>query len=409
MLLSLFINDFEGGNNVEETADSRRLPTFFVLLYILTAGIGAVYNTFLPVYLNDIGFSNTMIGTLLAIGPLMILIAQPFWGTAGDRTGSVNRILRWILGGTALVVALYPLTQNYYVIMAMVCTFAFFNSPMFAMQDVLTLQAIEKTNIRYGTVRLGSTIGFAVMSILAGLVARWDLRALFPLAGLLGLLAFLTTYRLPTVVGHQSRDNRVSPLKLLKNRELVILTVFCFFTMLSFGYYGSFFSIYFFELGGNSGQLGIFWFISAIVEVPFLLLADRIIKKLGIHKTLLLAGVVMGVRWLLLFFVQGVAGAMLTSVLHSYSFIVVVYTMATYINKKVPLQLKSSGQNLYGLFGMGIPRILASFLGGMANDWIGIRPVFLICALINLLGIVVLGLMVVQQRRNAQMAVVNGS
>ncbi|MGI6333346.1 MAG: MFS transporter [Saccharofermentanales bacterium] len=384
---------------VEPTSMRCRLPVWFFLLYALTAGSGAVYNTFMPVHLSNIGFSGTQIGFLLALGPLMILVSQPFWGTAGDRSRSVNRVFRWILGGSALTVAIIPLTQNYYLLLVIVCAYAFFNSPAFAIQDTLTLQAIEKTDIRYGTVRIGSTTGFAVTSIVAGLIAKWDLRALFPLAGLLALLSFLLTYRLPTITGHQTRENRMSPAVLLKNRELILLTAFCFLCMLSMGYYNSFFSIYFVELGGDSSQLGVFWFISALVEIPFLLLAERIIKRFGIHRTLLVSGIVMCIRWLLLFFVQGVFGAMLTGILHGYSFIVLVYSMATYINRHVPPELKSTGQNLQGLFGIGIPKILASFFGGMANDWIGIRPVFLICALINIFAIAVIGVAIFRHRK----------
>ncbi len=175
---------------IESTSTRRHLPILFFLLYALTAGSGAVYNTFMPVHLSNIGFSGTQIGFLLALGPLMILVSQPFWGTTGDRSRSVNRVFRWILGGSALTVAIIPLTQNYYILLVIACAYAFFNSPAFAIQDTLTLQAIEKTNIRYGTVRIGSTTGFAVTSIVAGLIAKWDLRALFPLAGLLALLSF---------------------------------------------------------------------------------------------------------------------------------------------------------------------------------------------------------------------------
>ncbi len=220
-----------------------------------------------------------------------------------------------------------------------------------------------------------------------------------PLGRSFGASFLLLTYRLPTITGHQTRENRVSPAVLLKNCELILLTAFCFLCMLSFGYYSSFFSIYFVELGGDSSQLGVFWFISALVEIPFLLLAERIIKRFGIHKTLLVSGIVMCIRWLLLFFVQGVVGAMLTSIFHGYSFIVLVYSMATYINRHVPPELKSTGQNLQGLFGIGIPRILASLLGGMAKDWIGIRPVFLICALINLFAIALIGVAIFRHRK----------
>lgn len=361
------------------------------MLYVFTAGIGAVFNTFIPVYFKSIGLSNTLIGTLMATSPLMILVSQPFWGTAGDRTRSVNRLFRYILGGSAVAVACIPLTKDFIPLMVIVCVYGFFSSTMFTTQDVLTLQAIENTPIRYGTVRLGSTVGFAVVSILAGLAVKWNVNMVFPLTAGFALLSILVTFKLPKVSGHQTKNNRVSPAVLLKNRELVILTVLSFFVMLTFGYYSSFFSIYFGELGGDSGLLGIYWFISAIVEVPFLLFADRIVKKIGVRGALILSAVVMGLRWLLLFILNDVYSVMATSVLHGLSFIIIIYCMATFINREVPPELKSSGQSFYMVIGGGLPRIIASVLGGVINDQIGIRPVFLICAIINLLTVVVIG------------------
>jgi len=380
-----------GGISLEQIKKKSSLPVYLFMIYALTAGVGAVYNTFIPVYFRQIGFSGAMIGTLMATSPLLILISQPFWGTYGDRTSSINRLFRMILGGTAIVVACYPLTRNFYVLLVMLCVFSFFNSAMFTMQDVLVLQAIENTPHRYGTARMGSTIGFAVISIAAGFLVQWNIYMIFPLTAGFAVLSLLLTFKVPNVAGHQSRGNRVSPFVLFKNRELVILTVLCFFLVFTLGYYGIFFSIYFVELGGDNGLLGIYWFISAIVEIPFLLLADRIVRKLGVRSTLILAGLVMGIRWLLLFLLQNVFAVMATSVLHGFSFIVIIYCMATYINREMPPELKSSGQSFFALFGGGIPRIAASLLGGVLNDAIGIRPVFLICALINLVTVIVIG------------------
>lgn len=367
------------------------LSVWLFLLYACTAGVGAVYNTYIPVYFKEIGFSGAMIGTLMATGPLMILIAQPFWGMWGDRTRSVNWLLRLMLIGTTVLVACYPFTRNYTVLLFMLCVFSFFNSPLFMMQDVMTLQAIENTTARYGTARMGSTLGFAAMSALAGVIVNRNTLLMFPLTAGFAVLSIVLSLKVPNVRGHQTRQNRVSPLVLFKHRELLILTAVSFFAMISLGYYSSFFSIFFGEVGGDKSELGIYWFISAIAEVPFLLLAERIVRRLTVRYALLLATLVMGVRWLLLFLLTNKYAIMATSVMHGFSFIVIIYCMAVFINKEMPPELKSSGQSFFALFGAGIPRITASVVGGFANDLFGIRPIFLICALLNILIVVVIG------------------
>jgi PPP family 3-phenylpropionic acid transporter len=372
------------------SSGTARFPINFILLYVVSSGVTASYNAFFPVYLNQIGFSKTMIGTLMAIAPLMLLVSQPVWGMAGDRSRSINRLFCLIMGGTGLAALGYLLSSNFYYLFIMIAIFSFFNSPMLAFLDVLTLRSIEHTNWKYSNIRLSMSIGFACFSVLAGFVAKWNITMIFPLIALYAGTAVLVTLMIPNVEGYQKPHNRVSPLALLKNRELSVLMIFSFILMMTLGFFYSFFPVYFREIGADSDLLGIYWFISAIVEVPFLLTANWITGKLGIRGTLILSAAIMGVRWLVLFLTADVTIVMLTSVMHGFSFIVMAYCMVTYISH-VPKELKSSGQSFYYIFGSGIPRMIASMAGGLASDQFGIRPVFLICSIINFCLVLFMG------------------
>lgn len=368
---------------------TERFPVYFFLLYFLTAAFNAVYGTYLPVYLDGLGFTSTAIGSLLAVSPFVRLFAQPIWGVAGDRTKSTNRLYRWVLVGSGVVVLFYPLTISYALMFVIVIVFTFFNTPLFMMQDVIALQAIEPTRFKYGTIRMGATIGFSIWVLVAGWVADRNITYIFPLSALIAGLAFLVSYRLPAVRGHQTPGNHVSPLLLLKNRPLILLVAFCFFLMLGIGYYFIFFSIYYQNLGADNAMIGLSFMIAAVVEIPFLLFAERIIGRLGIKRTLLLAGFVMGVRWLLLGLFTDLTGILVANVLHGFTLIVIFYCMAVFINREVPKELKSSGQSFFGIFGVSIPQMLAGVLGGLANDAFGMQTVFLVIGLFTLVSVVV--------------------
>jgi PPP family 3-phenylpropionic acid transporter len=223
--------------------------------------------------------------------------------------------------------------------------------------------------------------------LVAGRVADWNIRYLFPLSAAIAVLAILVTYRLPPVRGHQTPGNHVSPLLLLKNRPLVLLVSFCFFLMLGIGYYFTFFSIHYQNLGADNELIGLSFMIAAGVEIPFLLFAERIIGRLGIKRTLLLSGLAMGLRWLLLGVFTDLTGILVANVLHGFTLIVVFYCMAVFINREVPKELKSSGQTFFGIFGVSIPQILASVLGGVANDAFGMQRVFLAIGLFTLASV----------------------
>lgn len=365
------------------TALPRHLMDFIVLYALFYAG-NAVYGTFLPVYLDQAGFTQTAIGSLLALGPLIAILAQPLWGLAGDRAQSKNNVLLVLILGSALSVLLYRFSVQYAYLAAVMTVFTFFQTSIAPMSDAITLEYLDQTRIKFSTIRMAGTLGFAFMSIFAGMYAQRDISTIFILYCAISLLMLLAAWRLPKVKGHQSQGRKMSLLALLYNRPLLVLLGYATLLMTTLSFFYAFFAIYFRQMGGNSRMLGWAMFIAAICEVPFLFFAHRIIKRLGPKGTLIGAGLVMALRWLLLSFVTNPYWVLPLQALHGLSFIVISYTMVTYINDHVPLELKASGQTFFGLVGMGISRIVASLLGGALSDLLGIRQVFFYNALLLL-------------------------
>jgi PPP family 3-phenylpropionic acid transporter len=183
---------------------------------------------------------------------------------------------------------------------------------------------------------------------------------------------------LPRVKGHQSKSNRVPVWELLKNRELVLLMGLNLVVQITLGFYYSFFSKYYTsDLGASNALLGWGMFLSSISEVPFLLFADRILKKIGVEYTLTSSSLFMALRWLLLHSITNIYVLLFVQVLHGVNFIVFSFSLATYINNKFPKELKASGQAMNGLINLGLSRILGSMLGGVLSDAFGIKNMFL--------------------------------
>lgn len=369
----------------------KRFPVYFLVMFAFTAATSAVYNSFIPIYLKGIGFSDTLIGTLLALGPFVAILAQPFWGIAGDRTKSKNTVFRWILGGSAAAVLLYPVSNNFYYLFIIISIFTFFNASMYPIQDSITLEGIENTGWKYGNIRMGGTVGFSLFSILTGLLAKWNINIIFPLFAVVAVVSFIASYKIPQVKGHQSGGIKVSPLKLLKNKQLVLITCFMFFIFLTLGYYNSFFTLFFRQQGADNFLVGITMFLSSIIELPFLIFANKILEKLGVKLSLILAALIMAVRWMLFFFISNIYLILAVNLLHGFSFIVCAYCMTIFINKEVPKELRASGQTFYGLITGNVSRIIGSILGGFASDLFGMEHVFLYNSIINVIAVIVFG------------------
>ena len=359
----------------------------FLLFYIFFYAGNAV-QTFVPVYLNSIKLSQTTIGVLLAIGPFVALFAQPLWGIACDRAKTKNTILKILLLGGSCTFILYPLSRSYYYIFMIMFLFTLFYTSIAAISDTITLEYLESTSWSFGKIRMGGTFGYAIMSLVAGVIVKHNIKYTFILYPVIILIAFLIVFNFPEISGYQSKHKKISILKLFENRKLVTLMIFVTILHITLGFYYSFFAIYFKQLGGDSRLLGLSMFISAICELPFLLFADKIIKKLGIIQTLAISGFVMGIRWLLLYIITNIYIVTFVNVLHGFSFIVLTYCMAVYINNEVPKELKASGQALNGLMCIGLSRVIGSIFGGYLSDVFGIRPVFLFTSIVNFVVVI---------------------
>src|SRR5690349_24975547 len=73
--------------------------TLFWFVYFGSLGI---FFPYFSLYLREnAGLTGTEVGVILAISPLVGMVAQPFWGQLADRTGKRGRLLVLLTLGTA--------------------------------------------------------------------------------------------------------------------------------------------------------------------------------------------------------------------------------------------------------------------------------------------------------------------
>lgn len=381
--------------------DQTRKPIlYFILLYALTYMGNAVYNTFIPVYLSQKGFVNSAIGVLLALGPFVSIIAQPVWGAVTDRVKVKNSVLKLLLLGSAVTVMFYTVSDRFLYLFVVIAIFTSFQTPINSLNDAIALEYVDAHGFKFGPIRLAGAIGFGVMSVIAGVVANRYINNIFLLYFVLYMFALLSAFRLPKVAGHQAGRKKVSPLALLKNRKIVLLMVLSLIVQTTLGYYYSFFPIYYRQLGASSTLLGLATFIASASEIPFLVFADRILKKIRVEYILVASSLLMALRWLLVFLAPNKDVILLVQLLHGCNFIVFNFSLAIYINQHVPMELKASGQALSGLVSYGLSRIAGSMLGGVLSDAFGLSRMFLYNAYIAAAAAVFFGFVFIREARS---------
>ncbi|MCX7772385.1 MAG: MFS transporter [Clostridia bacterium] len=370
--------------------ESKRKLQLLMLLSFFTWSTVPLLYAFIPVYFKNVGFNDLKIGILTSLGPLCCILVQPFIGVRVDRARSKNAILMLLYSGVAISITLTMFSTSFYYLLAIGLVLAVFQSAMVSVSETITLEHLENTKWDYGIVRACGTIGYALLAVLLGYLIKVHDKSIFVVTALTTLACILIMLGIPRVKGHQSDGQRVSFTKLFQSPQLMVYLFFNMTIQISLGFFSSFFPIYLKDMGGGS-LLGITLFITAASELPFLFNAQKLVNKLGVPKLLVLSMVLMSVRLLLLSQITNPYWTLPVNVLHGGTFIVFTYSLATFINKEAPKELRATGQTFNSVLGMGIGRMLGSILGGGLSQTFGLRQTFLITFLFNFVAVGIFG------------------
>jgi len=369
--------------------DGKRFPARIFLLYILFYSGQSIYNTYLNLYLTEQGFTKAMIGAVMSISTIFLLLAQLFWGIASDRAKSKNTIIKALFGGCAAVALLFYISANYLYLLFIITLFSIFFSPIIPLNDNLTLELLEGTEWDFGQIRMGGTIGYAVTVFAVGFTLKDQYSPIFWMTSVMMLFCLIIASGLPNVKKSQVKKGKTPFMEIFKNKTLISLVVFNIISSFGMNIYQSYYPIYFASIGGTSSQIGIMMFVSAVSEIPFLLVARRAVQKFGVEKIIIIAGLVTGIRWLLLYFVSSPTLIITTSLLHGVSFVGSNYCMTTFINKTVPADLRATSHSVFAFIGTFFSRIVFGYLGGLSGDLFGINNMMLVSSMVSFVGVII--------------------
>lgn len=332
---------------------------------------------FLPVYLSAQGLTTSKIGILMALNPFMAVLVQPFLGMYADKASSKNRFFVFLMLGTMAACLLFTVSSIYAYVLVIGALVSVFQSGLGSVSESITLELLERIDKPYGPVRMAGTVGYSVISVIAGLLMKAEIKSVFYLTAFIGLMNILLVLRLPTVQGQQSIGKRASAMEVFADKRLTVFIVFAAIAQLCINFYGTFLPLFFLSVGGDKAMLGWVYFISAMSEIPFLLYAERIIKKLGIPLALSLAMGFIGIRFLLLILINSSAWVFAISLLHGCTFIVFTYSLAVYINKTVKKELRTTGQSMLAV-ASAVGRSIGAVLGGYLIESLGLKQTMLL-------------------------------
>lgn len=301
----------------------RALQVFYVVQF---ATFG-VFLPFFPRWLEARGITGLAMGAILAVPPLVSLVAPPIIGAFADALRLRAQILRAsavvagaAFGAVALVAAARPSLGGVATLLvgALVGLYALARVPLFGIADVLAIEAVDARD--FGKLRLFGSLGFVLTAgVVGGAIDVGSPMELPLVISTLFGVVFLVALALPV------RSNQAALPRVTIGAFGAVKRALPFFAAITLwqvgnSAYDTTYSLWVRALGWGDVQIGALWALGVVAEILLMAFASRLLARHSTDALLLAAFVVAAVRWALIGHVASLVGLALLQPLHAFSF-----------------------------------------------------------------------------------------
>jgi PPP family 3-phenylpropionic acid transporter len=149
-------------------------------------------------------------------------------------------------------------------------------------------------------------------------------------------------------------------------------------------------TIYLQTLQTDAWLIGIIIGMQAILEVPFMLAAPAVLKRVSMDKLILFGALILPLRWIAYIFIKNPVWVIPTQIFHSISTVCLVVIGAAYIDTKVAPQWRATGQGFFATAMFSVGAGLGQYLAGSIYQAFQIQAVWGLNTVLGLVGIVLL-------------------
>jgi PPP family 3-phenylpropionic acid transporter len=363
------------------------LSAYWFLYFV---GLG-VFFPFYTLYLREnAGLSGTEVGAVMAVLPLVGLVAQPLWGQLADRTGARSRILALLTVASALAYAALTGLHGFAALLVGTAVLAAVSTAVVPVALSVTFAALRgRGPSAFGQVRVWGTVGYLVAVALFPRVLHHlapadrdggepGLAAMFPVTAACTLAAALICPWLPRRGAVALRAERGEWRALLRARPLRRLIAFSLGGYLFLQGPTAFFPLFVRDRGGDLTTVGQMWVVMLLLEIPLVAFSGAGLRRLGARGLLGVGVLAGGVRWLVCAGSHDLAVLYPVQLLHGVVVAGLLLGGPLYLEMIVPERLRSTGQGLLATVGVGLGGILSNAAAGWSIDHLGLDATYAI-------------------------------
>jgi PPP family 3-phenylpropionic acid transporter len=342
----------------------------FALFFFAYYGYVGVFSPYASLYFADKGISAAQIGVLMSLMQVMRIFGPNLWGWVADHTRQRVNVLRFTSAAAAMAFCGMFWGESFGFFFALMVTVNLFTSAQGPISEALMLSAMRGDLTHYGRLRLWGSVGFIVAVMLSGQLLDWQGIALMPWIALsLLLMVCGVTLNMSEDAPATHLHDVPSVRSLLRQRYV-------------------YYSLYLSDIGYSKTVIGLMWSLGVLVEIMFFFYQAPLFRRFGIRPLMLFSLAIAVVRFLMIGVgAQSLIVLLLAQVLHAATFGVHHSASIATLQRWFSGPLQARGQALFISISYGLGGTLGGLLLSACWDTLGARPVYLIAALMSLLGL----------------------
>lgn len=364
--------------------DQTRYRLIYFSYFAALSGFG----TFRNVFLEDIGMTGFEMGVLGAVITVAATAAQPVWGFVTDWKGAQREVLLVCAAVTGVAVLAYPagplFDATFFVILVGTVVYAAFYAPISPITDSLVLS----TGVAYGRVRAFGSAAFGLGSLGYGfLIAELGSATIFYVYSLGMVALILVASGMPSRGGSPMGVVGRDALRLVTDRDFVLLFSSAFLVGVTLLSGNDFFSVYVRQIGGTDSVTGIAWFVLTTVEAFAFVYLLRLTTR---YKYLLVLGAfAYAAKYAVYYFVSSPPLVIASHLVTGVSFAAFYLAAVNLAHSIAPDSLSSTAQTFLWSATFGVGAGAGQLIAGSLTDAVGVQAMYGVLAAVAASGGVV--------------------
>ena len=362
----------------------------FALFFFAYYGYVGVFSPYASLYFADRGLSATQIGILMSLMQVMRIFGPNVWGWVADQSRRRVLVLRLTSVAAALTFCGMFVGQSFMFFFALMVTVNLFTSAQGPISEALMLSSMRGDLTHYGRVRLWGSVGFIVLVTLSGYALDWQGIELMPWIALLMLVMVTSvTFSLHEEPATQHAQPSNSVRELLSRKSVLSFFASTFLMIAAHSSLYVYYSLYLSDMGYSKSVIGLMWSLGVIAEILFFFYQAPLFRRFGVRKLMLFSLGIAVIRFLMIGWgAQSLAVLLVAQVLHAATFGVHHSASVATLQRWFAGSLQARGQALYISISYGLGGTVGGLLLSACWDTFGARWVYVLAAIMSLLGLI---------------------